>query len=434
MTELLLRGGRVIDPAQAIDAPLDVRLRDGRLAALEGPGAPAGEAKVVDVSGLLVVPGLIDLHTHLREPGHEYKETIATGTRAAAAGGFTAVCCMANTVPVNDSRAVTEFVLRQAAAQGLVRVYPVAAVSKGLAGRELAEFGDLAEAGAVAFSDDGRPVMDSRLMRRAMEYAAGFGRKIIDHPEDATLSAGGAMNEGAVSTRLGLPGIPAAAEEAHVARDLALAETLGLPIHLAHVSTRGSLRAIAAAKGRGVKVSAETAPHYLVLTEEAVVGYGTSFKINPPLRSAADVAALRAALADGTIDCLATDHAPHSSIEKEVEFELAASGTIGLETALPVALALVEAGVISLPRLVELLSTAPARVLGLPGGSLKVGEPADVTLIDPAAEWLVERATLLSRSVNSAFLGQRVRGRAAATLVGGRVVHSLLPNLPVSAA
>lgn len=423
MSELLLRGGRVIDPAQDIDAPLDVRLKGGRVAALEPPGGPVRAAQVIDCTGLVVVPGLIDLHTHLREPGFEYKETIATGAAAAAAGGFSAVCCMANTEPVNDNRSVTEFILRQAAQAKGARVYPVAALTKGLRGEELAEYGDLKDAGAVALSDDGHPVMDSRLMRRAMEYAAGFGLKVIDHPEDISLASGGAMNEGAVSTRLGLPGIPAAAEEIHVARDIALAELTGLAIHIAHVSTAGSVRLIAEAKARGVPLTCETAPHYLFLTEEAVSGYGTNFKVNPPLRTAADVEALRFGLSGGAIDCLATDHAPHSPIEKDVEFELAAPGTVGLETALPLGLALVEEGVIELARLVGLLSAVPARILGLPGGSLAVGGPADVTIIDPAAEWVVSRESLVSRSANSAFLGRKMRGRARATIVGGRVVH-----------
>jgi dihydroorotase len=420
----------VTDPVQGLSgAALDVRIEGGLIIALEAPGAEARGARVVDVSGLIIVPGLIDLHTHLREPGFEYKETIATGTAAAAAGGFTAVCCMANTEPVNDSRSVTEYILRQAASVGRVRVYPVAAVSKGLRGEELAEYGDLKEAGAVALSDDGHPVMDSRLMRRAMEYAAGFGLKVIDHAEDLHLASGGAMNEGRVSTRLGLPGIPAAAEEVQVARDCALAEMLGLSIHIAHVSTEGSLRVIAAAKARGVPVTAETAPHYLTLTEEAVAGYDTNFRVNPPLRTEADVAALRRAVAEGIIDCVATDHAPHSSVEKDVEFEYAASGTVGLETALPICLALVEEGVIDLGRMVGLLSASPAAILGLPGGSLEVGGPADVTVIDPRVEWIVERATLVSRSANSAFLGRRMKGRAVATIVGGRLKHSLLPGL-----
>jgi dihydroorotase len=409
----------VTDPVQGLSgAALDVRIEGGLIIALEAPGAEARGARVVDVSGLIIVPGLIDLHTHLREPGFDYKETIATGTAAAAAGGFTAVCCMANTEPVNDSRSVTEYILRQAASVGRVRVYPVAAVSKGLRGEELAEYGDLKEAGAVALSDDGHPVMDSRLMRRAMEYAAGFGLKVIDHAEDLHLASGGAMNEGRVSTRLGLPGIPAAAEEVQVARDCALAEMLGLSIHIAHVSTEGSLRVIAAAKARGVPV-----------TEEAVAGYDTNSRVNPPLRTEADVAALRRAVAEGIIDCVATDHAPHSSVEKDVEFEYAASGTVGLETALPICLALVEEGVIDLGRMVGLLSASPAAILGLPGGSLEVGGPADVTVIDPRVEWIVERATLVSRSANSAFLGRRMKGRAVATIVGGRLKHSLLPGL-----
>jgi dihydroorotase len=424
--DLCLRGGRVIDPGRGFDAEADVLLKDGVVARI-GKGIAAGlpaDVRVVDARGKWVVPGLIDLHTHLREPGHEYKEDIATGTRAAAAGGYTAVCAMPNTSPPNDSRAVTELIVRRAREAGAVRVFPVGAISKGLAGESLSEMGELKEAGCVAVSDDGRPVMNAELMRRAMEYARTFGLTIVQHCEDLTLSAEGAMNEGSVSTRAGIRAQPASAESAMVARDIELCGLTGARYHVAHVSSADSVRLIRAAKLRGLPVTCEVTPHHLTLTDEACAGYDTATKCNPPLRTAADVAALRDALADGTIDAVATDHAPHSRVEKDVEFEQAAFGMIGLETAVPLMLELVRAGVLTAPTLMTRMSTTPAAIFGLPGGTLVEGAPADVTVIDPELEWTCDAAALRSRSRNTPFSGRALRGKAALTVVGGRIAYS----------
>jgi dihydroorotase len=424
--DLCLSGGRVIDPRRRLDVEADVLLRDG-LVARVGAGIAAGVGggvRVIDLRGMWVVPGLIDLHTHLREPGHEYKEDIATGTRAAAAGGFTAVCAMPNTTPPNDSRAVTELIVQRARQAGVVRVYPVGAISKGLAGETLAEMGELKESGCVAVSDDGRPVMNSELMRRAMEYSRTFDLTIVQHCEDLSLSAGGAMNEGPVATRAGIRAQPGSAESAMVARDIELCALTGARYHVAHVSSAESVRLIREAKARGLPVTCEVTPHHLTLTDEACARYDTAAKCNPPLRAAADVEALRAALADGTIDAVATDHAPHSAVEKEVEFEQAAFGMIGLETAVPLVLELVRAGRLSAADFVTRLSAAPARVFGLPGGSLAEGAPADVTVIDPEVAWTCQGAALRSRSRNTPFFGRPLRGRAALTIVGGCIVYS----------
>ncbi|HEB50618.1 MAG TPA: dihydroorotase [Desulfobulbus sp.] len=415
----LIKNGRIIDPKNEIDRQGDLLVVEGRIAAEQTP-VPE-DTREIDASGCWVVPGLIDMHVHLREPGEEYKEDIVTGTRAAAAGGFTAVACMPNTRPVNDCRAVTAMILERAG-QGSARVYPVGAISSGLQGKKLAEFGELREAGAVGVSDDGLPVRDSQLMRRALEYAGDFGLTVISHSEDPSLSTG-VMNEGEVATRLGLKGIPAAAEAIMVYRDIALAEQTGQRVHIAHVSTAMSVDLIRTAKARGVRVSAETTPHYFTLTDEAVEGYNTNAKMNPPLRSGKDRQAVREALADGTLDAIATDHAPHSILEKEVEFDLAANGIIGLETSLPLALALVRDGLIDAPRLVELMSTGPAAILGLPGGSLAAGQVADITVIDPGQTFTYTEEQVVSRSRNSPFLGWRLQGRAVLTMVGGRVTH-----------
>lgn len=422
----IITGGRIIDPCQKLDRVGHLVIEGERVAAILRPEQPVPqEAEVIPADGLWVVPGLIDIHVHLRQPGHEYKEDIASGTRAAAAGGFTTVAAMPNTEPINDSASISESIMEIAAREGTVRVKVIAAATKGQQGKELTEYGELAQLGVVGVSDDGRPVADAAMLRRVMEYAATtFGLKVIDHPEDLSLSQGGHMNEGAVSTRLGLRGIPAAAEEVAVHRDLAVAKLTGLPIHLAHISTAGAVELIRRAKYDGLAVTAETAPHYFTLTDEAVVGYDTGAKMNPPLRTAADVEAIRAGLADGTLDCIATDHAPHSSLEKEVEFERAAFGIVGLETALPLALALVGDGVLTPTGLVERMATRPAAVLGLKGGSLKPGGPADVTVIDPEAELTVDPTKFQSKSANTPFGGWRVRGRAKLTIVGGRTVFS----------
>ena len=420
---LLIAGGTVVDPVAGTTGPGDVRVEDGRIVAVGPPGTLGADARVLDARGLLVLPGLIDAHVHLREPGYEYKETIATGVRAALAGGFAAVACMANTNPPNDSGAVTQFILDRAAAAGGARVYPIGAVSVGLAGERLAEFGEMRRAGIVAVSDDGMPVMDAGLMRRALEYAQLFDLPVIAHEEDRHLAAGGVMHEGLVSLRLGLRGIPAAAEEVMVARDLALAELTGGRLHVAHVSTAGSVALIRAARARGVRVTAEATPHHLFLTDEAVADYDPNAKMAPPLRPRADVEALRAAVADGTIEVIATDHAPHHRDEKEVEFEAAANGVIGLETALPLGLRLVAEGVLDLPTLVARLTVGPARALGLPGGTLAPGAPADLTLVDPERRWRVDPRQLRSRSRNTPFAGWEMVGRAVTVMVGGRVVY-----------
>jgi dihydroorotase len=422
---LLLRGGRVIDPANSLDAAQDVLIADGKIERLgRNLQAPAG-AEVVDASGKIVCPGFIDIHVHLREPGYEYKETVATGTRAAAAGGFTAVCCMANTNPVNDNGAVTDYILAKAKVEGVVRVYPIGAVTRGLHGEELAELAELADSGCVAFSDDGRCVMNAGLYRRAMEYTLPFGAPLISHAEDTSLSRGASMNEGVVSTETGLPGQPAAAEDVMVARDILLAELTGAHVHIAHVSTAGAVRLIRDAKARGLQVTAEVTPHHLVLTEEAVRTWDPNTKMAPPLRTKRDVEALLEALADGTIDCIATDHAPHALSEKEGEFDHAAFGIVGLETAVAVLLdRLVRPGLLSLSTLIARMSRDPARLLNLPGGNLAAGAPADVTVLDPDAETVVDPLRFRSRSRNTPFGGWTLRGAPWMTVVGGNIVRA----------
>jgi dihydroorotase len=419
---LLIRNGRVVDPAASVDAVQDVLVAGDRIERL-GRELPAPDgATVVDATGKVVCPGFIDIHVHLREPGFEYKETVATGTRAAAAGGFTAVCCMANTHPVNDNRSITDYIRARAAIEGAVRVYPIGAVTRGLGGKELAELAELAEAGCVAFSDDGKCVMNAALYRRAMEYTLPFGAPVISHAEDDHLADGGAMHEGVVSTELGMPGVPAAAEDVMVARDILLAELTGAHLHIAHVSTAGAVRLVREAKARGVHVTAEVTPHHLLLTDEAVRSFDANTKMNPPLRSRRDAEALLEGLLDGTIDCIATDHAPHAQSEKEGEFDLAAFGIVGLETAVGLLLdRLVRPGILPLPTLVARLSRNPARLLGLPGGSLAPGAPADLTILDPAAEWTVNPARFESRSRNTPFGGWSLTGRPWKTIVGGRI-------------
>ncbi len=418
----LIRGGRVLDPAQGRDGVADVLLEDGVVVAVEA-ALHAPDAEVLDASDCWVAPGFVDLHAHLREPGQEYKEDIASGGRAAVAGGFTAVACMANTQPVHDDPSVTEYILERARRESPARVYPIAAATRGLEGAVMTEFDALVRSGAVAFSDDGHTIMDSGVMRRVLEYSRLVKRPVIVHAEDRTLVAGGVVNEGPVSTRLGLPGNPAVAEAVHVARDLLLAELTGAHVHVAHVSTAAAVDLIATARERGIHVSAEVTPHHLTLTDETCLGFDPNTKMAPPLRSRSDVEACRRGLADGTLDAIATDHAPHAVHEKEREFTEAPAGILGLETALPVALDLVRSDELSPLEFVRRLTSNPARVLGVEGGTLAVGAPADVVVIEPGAEWVYDPMKGYSKSVNSPWAGQRMVGRALATFVAGQLVY-----------
>lgn len=425
---LILQDGRIIDPLNGIDHEGSVIIHDGKLAAVllgKADLTPWQGFTIIPLSGKWVVPGLIDMHVHLREPGEEYKETIASGTRAAAAGGFTAVACMPNTKPVNDNQAITIFI-KNKAQEASCRVYPVGSISKGGAGETIAEFGDLKAAGVVAVSDDGRPVSNSQLMRRALEYAKSFNLLIISHSEDLQLGQNGSMNEGFLSAKLGLRGIPKLAEEVMIYRDIALAGLTGGKLHLAHVSTKESVALIRRAKEQGLSITAETAPHYFSLTEEAVDLYNTMAKMNPPLRTKEDMLAIQEGISDGTIDVVASDHAPHSELEKEVEFDLAANGIIGLETSVSLTLSLVRQGIISPRRFVEIMTVNPARILGVTGGSLTKGEYADVSVIDPEQEFIFSKEQIRSQSKNSPFLGCRLKGRAILTLKDGRITHQQL--------
>ena len=420
---LLLRGGRVVDPSKRVDSVQDLLIVDGKVARVGGAKDAPDDARVIDCAGLIVTPGLIDLHVHLREPGGEHKETIRSGARAAAAGGFTAVCAMPNTDPPIDDPATVGFVAAEGRRAGAARVYPVGCISVGQKGERLAEIGDMVAAGAVAVTDDGHPVMDSGVMRLALEYAEGFGIPVADHPEDLGLSKGGSMNEGLMSARLGLKGKPNASEDIHIIRDILLAELTGGHIHLQHVSTAFGVEMIRQAKARGVRVTAEATPHHLLLTDEAVEGYRTEAKMNPPLRSAADRDAVLRGFVDGTLDVLATDHAPHHYDEKEQAFDDAPFGIVGVETALGlVHHHLVLAGKLDLPTLVERMSSAPARAFNLPGGTLAEGSPADVTVFDPATKWTVDAKRFQSKSRNTPFGGGELTGRPVLTVVGGNVV------------
>ncbi|NOY69759.1 MAG: dihydroorotase [Deltaproteobacteria bacterium] len=423
-----IKNGRVIDPGR-FEGVADILIENGQIAELIPEGeknnspkaAEYNQDRVINARNLLVVPGLIDMHVHLREPGQEYKETIETGTMAAAAGGFTAVCCMPNTQPANDCAQVTRFIAEKACKCGHAAVYPVGAMTMGLKGKLLAEYGDMKEAGAIAVSDDGHPVADSQVMRRALEYARGIGLPVISHCEEASLSCG-VMNEGPVSTKMGLAGIPNAAESIMVMRDIALCALTKSSLHIAHVSTRESIDALRAAKKKGILVTAETAPHYFTITDESVFGYNTHAKMNPPLRNSQDLKAVRKGLADGTIDVIATDHAPHSVMEKQIEFDLAANGITGLETALPLGLALVSDGVLTLTALIEKMAVNPAKIIGL-SRKITPGAPADLTIIDREEKFTYIATNGYSKSKNSPFDGWEFTGRAAYTISGGRITY-----------
>jgi dihydroorotase len=428
MATLLIRGGRVVDPSAGVDRSDDLLVRDGHVVAVGRSGAqPVGRVdETIDAAGLIVTPGLVDMHVHLREPGREEDETIETGTRAAVAGGFTSVACIPNTEPPIDSQAAVEFIHQKAARADACNVFVVACASRNREGKELAEIGQLVEAGAVAFSDDGSPVFDAELMRRIFEYCRMFDKPFLAHEEVLELTAGGVMHEGLVSLVLGLKGMPAAGEEVMIGRDIALAEVTGGRLHVMHVSTAGGVALIRAAKARGLAVTAEACPHHFTLTDESLRGFDSNFKMSPPLRTAADVEAIIEGLVDGAIDCIATDHAPHALEKKMLELDRAPFGIVGLETAVGLAVTrLVEPGRIGWPRLVEAMSTRPAEILGINRGTLRPGAVADITLIDPALSWRVDASSFASKSGNSPFHGWTLQGRAVATIVGGRVKYRL---------
>jgi len=420
--QLLIQNGRVIDPASATDKLADILISDGVIAG-QGENLPVADAEILDATGLIVAPGFIDMHVHLREPGIEHAETIETGARAAAAGGFTSICCMPNTVPANDNATVTSYIIERARKFAVTNVFPIGAITKNSAGEELSAIGSMKAAGVVAISDDGRPVMNARVMRRAMEFARSFDLPVIDHCEDLNLSAGGDMHEGYESVRLGLRGIPAASEDVMVARDILLAELTGARFHVAHISTRNAMAMVAFAKQRGLPVTCEATPHHFALTDSQMLAYDSNFKMKPPLRTACDTGAVIGGIVSGAVDAIATDHAPHPGSEKMQEFEKCPFGIIGLETALGLALEhLVHPGKISLMRLVELFTTGPARVLRLDRGTLAVGAPADVTLFSTTVEWTYDVNQSASKSRNSPFHGHTFRGGPAATIVNGSVV------------
>ena len=434
---ILVRRGRIVDPAQGLDQVSDLLIEDGAISGI-GSGTAREDAQVIDAAGLVVSPGFIDLHCHLREPGFEYKETIATGTLAAARGGFTTVCAMPNTDPVMDTRATVEFVLSKARDEGVVRVLPIGAVTKGSRGAEMAEMAELADAGVIGFSDDGHPVADANMMRQALSYSSSLGLPIINHCEVPELSAGGVMNEGWTANRLGLRGIPNASEEAMVARDISLLETVGGRLHIAHASTAGTIELVRQAKERGIAVTCEATPHHLTLTDEAILGHGgahdafeplteaaydTNAKVAPPLRSPADVSAMVEGLRDGAVDFVATDHAPHGRTDKLCTFDEAANGISVLETALGSVMSLVHDGALTLPLAVDRLTAAPARFLGMDLGTLRPGSPADVTIFNPGAEWVVYPADFASKGKNTPLVGTKLRGRVVTTIAGGRVVY-----------
>jgi dihydroorotase len=430
---LLIKNGRIIDPGQKIDKTGDLLVTDGKIALLgdDGKSLPFSGCNVLDASGLIVCPGFVDLHCHLRQPGFEEKETIATGSEAAARGGFTTICCMPNTDPPLDNQAAIDGVKATTDSDGAIRVLPIGCISKGREGKELAEMAELAEAGVVAFSDDGEPVSNSRLMRQAMEYSLAFGLPIVDHCEDTTLSSGGQTNEGIIATRLGLSGIPAAAEENIVARDLALARLTGARLHIAHISTEGSIELIRRAKDKGIRVTTEVTPHHLTLTEERVLGYNTNAKVNPPLRTKEDIKALIQGLKEGVIDAIATDHAPHTENDKLCEFALAPFGVSGFETALGSLMGLVHDGELDLALLISKLTSEPAKIIGDRFGklgTLEVGSPADVTIFDPELEWVVDASKFVSKGKNTPFDGEKLKGKVVATIYQGKIVYKTTPS------
>jgi len=422
--DILLKGGHVVDPANNLDSEADVLIKGDKIAEA-GKSIKANSAKVIDCKGKMVFPGLIDMHTHLRQPGREDEETFLTGSRAALKGGFTSVLCMANTNPVVDNKGVVEYIYAEAAKSGLINIYPVAAVTKGLEGRELTEIGQIAEAGAKAFSDDGKPVMNAEILRRALEYTKMFNIPLISHCEDMNLSRNGVMNEGFISTKLGLKGIPRASEIVMVMRDIEMARLTGSILHIAHLSTKEGVEAVREAKKKGIKITCETCPHYFTLTEEAVLGFDTNAKVNPPLRTKADIEAIKEGLSDATIDVIATDHAPHSLEEKDVEFDFAATGMIGLEFALSLANAeLIKNKVLSWSGLMRKMAVNPAKILSLSGkGSLGAGSDADVTVFDPVAEWVVEEKKIESKSKNTPLIGKKMEGAVVLVLVAGKIKY-----------
>lgn len=422
----LINGGEVVNPHLGTVEESDILIENEKISGIFPRGALEDTSAIserVDASGRVIIPGLVDMHVHLREPGFEYKETIASGAMAASAGGYSAIACMPNTAPPNDCRAVTEFIIEQGRKAGAAVVYPIATISKGQKGESLVDFCELAAAGAVGVSDDGFPVVNSELMRRALEYAHYCGLTVISHCEDLNLSKGGVMHEGEISTRIGLPGISGSSEDIFVYREISLARLTGCPVHIAHISTGVSVELVRRAKEEGLPVTAETTPHYFTLDHESLVGYDTRFKVNPPLRTSKDVAEIKKGLADGVIDVIATDHAPHDSLEKDVEFDKAAFGMIGLQTALPLTLELVKDGIMSLPDAISRLSTQGAAILGIPGGEITEGENADLAIIDMACEYRFEEKDILSKSKNSPFLGRMLKGRCDLTMVGGKIVY-----------